>query len=151
MQYESIKWFLNHVKRRHQSRAVLQSLFLCYLNNTPCGTMHSQYSKDAEKASTKPSLLGYWQLVAAGPRWQWLLVLCWETPMRSGESCWAATATVPLSDTHVESPTLHLRQAPPTFPDTALCLEKCYCPDDTCLCRDIFPFSSGIFPLPLQV
>lgn len=145
---ESRKWFLNHVKRRHQGRAVFQSLVFHYLNNTPCGTMHSvlvwvsQYPKNAEKASTKPSLLGYRQRLS---------VLCWETAVCSGESCWAATAMVPLSDAPVENPAPHLRQAPPAFPDMALCLEKCYCPNDTWPRRDVFPFSSDIFPPPLQV
>lgn len=79
------------------------------------------------------------------------LVLCWETPVRSGQSCRAATAAGPLSDAHVESPTPRVRQAPPAFPGTALCLEKCYCPNATCSRRDIFPFGSDIFPLPSQV
>ena len=93
-------------------------------------------------APLNPSLLRYQQQV---------LVLHWETPVGSGESCRAAEAAAPLSDAPVESRTQHRRRTLPAFPGAALCLEKCHCPSDTCLRRDICPFSSDRFPLLLQV
>lgn len=107
----------NHVKRWYQGRPVLQSPFLHRLKNAPWRTIHSvllrtsQYPHDAEKASMNQTADG-----SRTTPWLWQEVLYWKTPMCSEKSCWAATTSVPLFNTLVESPTLNLRQAPPMFP-----------------------------------
>lgn len=123
---------------------MLHSSFLHYLNNAPCGTIHSilvctsQFPHDAEKASTSPV---YRQLVAAAPGWQWQSFVLENTHVFRGKllrchhrcaiirySCWEPYSASQASSSHIPS---------------------CYCPNDVCLCG-YFPFQLRLVPSPLE-
>lgn len=117
-------------------------------NNTLSFGLDLLISKDAEMKSTKLYTLGYQQLVAEWPRGQGVLVLHWKTSTHRGKltSCPRCCAVIQqcLPDC--------IPKCDSVFGEKLLkLLNARFCSNNNCLSRDIFPFSSEIFPLSSQI
>lgn len=136
VQCESIKWLLNPVGRRHQSRAVSQPLSLHYLRNTPRGTRHSvliwssQYSKmlnhiHKTKCAGKPEVGGSRVAMVGALRSALRNTHAHRGKLTSCHCCcafiWWLLSTLLRALGCVSGKLLHT-----TFPNVALSLEKNY-------------------------